>query len=193
MHENCEAVNLFSPLIWKFKYQFQWDQIEDRVRQLISSVEENSKLEKGDAISTVSLPENLQPHTWLEFRDFQLRLGLAIDDIKKEYQFVNKKSQVIQSWINLHRSGGETIQHTHNAVTFAVAAYLKCPPGSGNIVFVDPLEYHKSNFPIYPEESGFKELPVETNDVIIFPGWLKHYVKPNQSGQERFVFTLNIK
>lgn len=192
MHNYCEPINLFSPLVWKFRYDFKWEEVEDRIKHLFSLVELNSDLEKGDAISTVSLPAHLQPHTWLEFKDFQQRLGLAIDDIKKEYQFVEKKSKVENSWINRHGMGGTTIEHTHNKVTFAVAAYLKCPPCSGNIVFRDPLEYHKHNFPIYPEESCLKEVQVETNDVLIFPGWLKHHVKPNQSTEDRFVFTLNI-
>jgi len=36
-------------------------------------------------------------------------------------------------------------------------------------------------------------LPVETNDVLIFPGWLKHRVQPNNTNEERIVMTFNIK
>lgn len=193
MHENCEFIHLFSPLICKFTYDFDYQSINPRIIELFRLVQENSKLEAGDALSTVSLPERLQPHTWIEFKDFQTKLGLILDEVKKEYKFVDKRSVVKQSWINRHGNGGETLEHTHSATTFAVAAYLKCPPNSGNIVFRDPLEYHKHSFPIYPEESNFKEVLVKTNDVLIFPGWLKHHVKPNKSQEERLVLTLNIQ
>lgn len=191
-HNHCQPVDLFPSLVWKLQYEFEWSKFETRVENLFSLVERNSNLEKGDAVSTVSLPQHLQPHTWFELKEFQERLGLAIDDIKKEYQFVDKKSHVDQSWVNRHGLGGETLEHSHNKVTFAVAAYLRCPVNSGNIVFKDPLEYHKHNFPIYPEESAYREIQVKTNDVLIFPGWLKHYVKPNQSNKSRYVLTLNI-
>lgn len=192
MTNYCEPVNLFPPLVWKFRYEFNWQALESRIHDLFSLVDQNSSLEQGDAVSTVTLPEHLQPHMWLELKDFQERLGLAIDDIKKEYQFVDKKSRVIQSWINRHGLGGKTIEHSHNRVTFATAAYLKCPPHTGNIVFRDPLEYHNSLFPIYPEESSIKEIEVTTNDVLIFPGWLKHYVTENKTTEQRYVLTLNI-
>jgi len=67
------------------------------------------------------------------------------------------------------------------------------PAGSGNIEFLDPLEYHKSNFPVVPEVSFYKEVQVATNNVLIFPGWIKHRVQPNNTDQERVVITFNIK
>jgi ectoine hydroxylase-related dioxygenase (phytanoyl-CoA dioxygenase family) len=32
-----------------------------------------------------------------------------------------------------------------------------------------------------------------TGDVIIFPSWLKHFVRENKTDQERIVMTINIK
>jgi uncharacterized protein (TIGR02466 family) len=99
----------------------------------------------------------------------------------------------MQSWLNRHRRTGVTHEHSHTYSTFVVAAYIKLPPNTGYIEFKDPLEYHKHSYPIIPEESLYQSVPAETNDVLIFPGWIKHRVQPNLTDEERIVMTFNIK
>ncbi len=188
-----ESVNLFPSILWKFNYNFNWIKLEPKISKLFDLVEKNSDLEVGDAVSTVSLNQTLQPHTWPELEHFQIALGGFINQIREQNDFVHNHSEVTQSWCNRHRHGGETIEHCHNYSTFVVSCYVKCPPQSGNIVFRDPLEYHKSNYPVIPESYFLKELSVNTNDVVIFPGWLKHKVQPSQSFEDRYVITINIK
>ncbi len=187
------ALHLFQPYIWKFKYEFDLDSIKPKIDHLFDLVEKNSKLESGDALSTVSLDPSLQPHTWLELMDFQNWLGSRLETPKDEYQFFDRNSKVINSWVNRHRKGGLTLEHSHSYTNFVASCYIKCPPGSGNIEFLNPLEYHLNSFPLNPEEVLYKEVPVDTNDVIIFPGWLKHRVQPNNTDNERIVLTINIK
>lgn len=153
----------------------------------------NSELEADGGISTVAVDRYFQPHTWDELRDFHSWLGDRIAEIRRENNFVMTHSEVTQSWCNKHFRGGKTLEHTHSYTTFVAACYIKCPNGSGNIEFKDPLEYHKSGWPIIPELSLYREVPVQTNDVVIFPGWLKHRVQPSQSDEERVVMTFNIK
>jgi uncharacterized protein (TIGR02466 family) len=190
---NNGSLFLFPPYIWKFQYDFGYDKLKTKIDELFNLVEKNSKLEKGDAISTVSVDQSLQPHTWEELADFQNWLGLTFENIKDSYQFVERQSRVTQSWINRHGHGGVTEEHNHNFSTFVVSCYLNCPANSGNIEFKDPLEYHFTSWPIEPEEILYKELPVSTNDVVIFPGWLRHRVQPNLSHENRYVMTFNIK
>lgn len=192
LHLNNGGIFLFSPLIWKFNYKFNLDILYPKISDILNSVKENSLLEKGDALSTVSLNKN-QPHTWPELADFQYWLGEKINGIRKEYEFIENHSTVQHSWVNKHLKLGETLEHSHSHATFVVSCYISCPPGSGNIEFKDPLEYHKHNFPVIPETSFYREVSCETNDVIIFPGWLKHRTQPNQTNQERIVITFNIK
>ena len=190
---NNSGLFLFPPNIWKFKFEFDHQALEPKINDLFSIVNENSKLEYGDAISTVSVDSDLQPHTWQELAAFQNWLGGKIAEIRREYAFTYTHSEVIKSWVNKHLNGGSTIEHSHNFATFVVAAYIKLPPNSGFIEFKDPLEYHKSGWPIYPEESLYKAVPAETNDILIFPGWIRHRVQPNNTDQERIVMTFNIK
>jgi uncharacterized protein (TIGR02466 family) len=190
---NDGGVILFPPHIWKFNYQFELDTLTPKIDELFRLVENNSKLEYGDAISTATVDNNLQPHTWKELSDFQNWLGEKIAKIRRDHAFTYTYSEVTRSWFNKHYRDGITLEHNHNFTTFVVASYIKLPPDSGFIEFKDPLEYHKSAWPIYPEESLYKEIPAQENDVLIFPGWIKHRVQPNNTDNERIVMTFNIK
>lgn len=190
---NNGGIFLFPPLIWKFSYKFDYDLLYPKINELFEKIKINSSLEKGQAVSTVSLDQTIQPHTWVELKDFQFWLGEKIHSIRKEYNFSATHSEVTQSWVNRHLNTGETLEHTHHNSTFVASCYLKCPIGSGNIVFKDPLEYHKHAFPLLSEDSFYREVPCATNDVIIFPGWLRHHTQINQTNQERIVLTFNIK
>jgi uncharacterized protein (TIGR02466 family) len=186
-------LHVFPPLVWKYQYDFDWNVLKPKIDQLFELVDKNSQLEYGNALSTVSLPQTIQPHGWSELRDFQHWLGEKIDQIRIENKFTVNHSSVSQSWANKHGPNGVTLEHSHSYTTLVAACYLQCPPNSGNIEFKDPLEYHKSSWPIIPEESLYFEVPVQTNNVLIFPGWIKHRVQPNLSNQDRYVLTFNIK
>lgn len=187
------GLQLFPPLVYKFEYQFDQKTLLPKIRELFDLVKKNSDLEHGDALSTVSLEEKYQPHTWLELMEFQEWLGNKIATIRRDYEFFNTNSKVDQSWVNLHRKGGKTLTHAHTFTTFVVSSYLECPPNSGNIEFLDPLEYHKSQHPIIPEVVLWKQVECKTNDVLIFPGYLKHRTQENITDNERIVMTFNIK
>lgn len=191
--ENNGAIHCFQPLVWKFQYNFDLPKIQDKLDNLFAQVEANAVLERGAALSTVSVDQRMQPHTWMELEHFQIWLGGKIAEIRAAYDFNMNYSEVTQSWCNKHYRGGETLEHTHSFGTFVASCYLKCPPDSGNIEFKDPLEYHKHGWPVIPELSFYKEVPVQTNDIVIFPGWLKHRVQASRTDAERLVMTFNIR
>ena len=190
---NEGGVHLFPPYIWKYTYDFPLDTLQKSIDEVFDAVKHNSALEKGNALSTVANPEWQKPHTWEELGDFQEWLGNKLTGIKEELNFYNRHSEVIGSWFNRHYKSGYTEEHHHNYSTFVASCYLKCPPNSGNIVFRNPLEYQMCNFPIINETQTLSEVECKTGDVIIFPGWLKHLVTPNNTDQERIVMTINIK
>lgn len=187
------SIPLFQPVLWKYQYSFDWNLLESKINYLFSQITTNSLLEKNAAWSTVSCNNDMQPHHWPEFQHFIDWLDIIILGIAKDLNFQSADYKITNSWINLHKNLGETVEHNHNNSIFVVSAYLNCPPNSGNIVFKDPLEYHKSSWPIFPEQHLYQEVPVITNDVLVFPGYLKHYVQPNLSSEDRYVITFNIQ
>ncbi len=51
---NGENVDPFPKLIWKFKYNFPFEDIIERINYLSKETPKNSKLEAGSAFSTAS-------------------------------------------------------------------------------------------------------------------------------------------
>ena len=187
---NSISFNPFPNLIHKFNYNFDTDTLVNKVRESHYSAPESlSMLEQGDAYSSVG---QLQPHTWPETKDFQEWLEPVVDQVWDEYHFRKIKKYIGGSWYNVHLREGETLEHPHAHVDIVASCYVKAPAGTGNILFRDPLEYHRTNTPITPEREIWHEVPVTTGDVLLFPGWLKHKTQPNATDEERIVFTFNI-
>ncbi|UYA57529.1 2OG-Fe(II) oxygenase family protein [Synechococcus phage S-CREM1] len=192
-------LHLWSPLIWKFKYEFDLDKLKpliDTLRGHWSVSPESSLLEDGDAISTarVGVYDNyLEPHNSPLLEDYHNWLVQRIAYVWEMNQLLSTSSIITKSWINVHKRGGKTLEHVHNGSDMVVSAYLKCPEGSGNIEFRDPLEYHKLGLPFHPEHQLWREVQVEDNDVLIFPPWMNHRTQENNTDEERIVLTYNVK
>ena len=69
--------------------------------------------------------------------------------------------------------------------------FLKKNQFGSNISVRNPLEYHRFGTPQEPAEHIWKEIPVQTNDVLVFPGWLKHKTQPNNTNEDRIVLSVN--
>ena len=71
------------------------------------------------------------------------------------------------------------------------------PEGSGNLQILNPLHTFKYAEPVddgyeMPRQDHWIDIPVKTNDVIYFPGWLKHRTGANNSDSNRYVMTMNV-
>ena len=111
------------------------------------------------------------------------------------------KRAVMKSWINVHPQGAYTMEHNHHGVLMAVAAYLHVPKNGGNLLVKNPLTPYKAGEPIhrtyFSESEGrdgleWTSIPVETGDVLFFPGWLNHKTEKNSSKENRFVMSWNV-
>ena len=192
MLSNGVYINPWATLLFKTSYDLNYKNIKSTVQEYISERPNNtSLLEKGVAYSTVAHQSN-PPHLWPEFKDFCTKLLITLKRIYTEHRILDKENCLLQSWINTHGLGGETLEHSHNLVDFVVTCYLNLPDNGGFIEFRDPLEYHKANSYINPETDLWTAIPCKTNDILIFPGWLKHRVQPNNSEEERVVLTINV-
>lgn len=104
---------------------------------------------------------------------------------------------ILAAWANSHLENDYTGVHTHcgGAEQSHISAvfYFKKPKKSGNIEFIDPLEYIKQMTPIhhYSEHDVFKEVQAEQFDLILFPSWLKHRTQKNLSNEERIAISIN--
>lgn len=106
----------------------------------------------------------------------------------------------IQAWVMVCPTGGYVVPHDHADTShFSVAWYLDAgdadraaSPDSGRLVFQDPrrvpptiagLEIHPTTFTILPE----------TGMMVVFPGWLTHWVHPYRGERPRVCLSANVR
>jgi len=129
-----------------------------------------------------SLIEKIELNSNLLFNNYlKIKCKLSLDNI----------------WININRYKDFNIQHIHPFSKLSGAFYIKIPSNSGNLIFVNdyPIEnfisflnineYNQYNSPSWSFEP-------EENILYLFPSWLKHYVNPNLSEQERISISFNL-
>ena len=123
--------------------------------------------------------------------DLFVFLQPRLQEIWTHWGYSNKITKPVRSWVNVHKKTGKTMEHYHNQCPMVVSCYLKAPKKSGNFEYRDPLEYHRWGSPGEPQISLWREVEVETNDIIVFPGWVKHRTQVNQSDEDRVCLTIN--
>lgn len=101
---------------------------------------------------------------------------------------------VYQMWANSTPRGGWVENHLHGNMPFTAVLYVDASPEQGNIVLENPLDTVLMTQPIGPnvQYPMRHELTVNTGDLVIFPGYLKHSVKQNTTDRTRLIVAFNI-
>lgn len=189
---SVENLDPFRRLIYKTHVDIDIKKLTPRIDSLVQSVSEGSFLEKGNAISTVATQDH--PHRWHEMRDITNAVMNTANQMWHDWKLSPCEFWVENSWINIHNTGGETLEHAHGFTTIVATIYLHLPKDGGFIEFKDPLEYHWMGHPqLFPDTKNlWYEIPAITGDIIMFPGWLRHKTQVNYSTEDRAVCTMNI-
>jgi len=210
MSSTFEDVNPF-PYIFRSSYDFQFDNIKDKIVKHLKEADNYAKskgltsLEKGGGV-TSALITNVKPrvsedppHTWDEFNDFMTdwlpSMGANIWEMFDYDPLVPRA--VNGSWINVHGKGAYTDTHHHHGIALAMVCYLKVPENSGRLLIRNPMEIYTHAGPMKKEyidtELMWRPIEVSTNDVIFFPGYLEHKTEVNNTEDNRYIMSLNVK
>jgi len=107
------------------------------------------------------------------------------------------KIKIYNFWFNVNKSGDYNIPHFHTNSLLSGVLYLKCPEGSGRIIFENPI------FPLlesYINEIPRSQTPVSSyhftftpkkSSLLIFPSWVRHHVESGNFEGERISVSFN--
>ena len=212
------------PFIFKAKYDFKFEENRAKIEALMNTsnyIIDKHDLRTpelgGGTTSVVMLGTGTKeddgtlkpfepPHAWKEWEHFTtVWLPEQLENIWKAWRLEPAKKYISESWINEHPPGAWTEEHDHQNVTIAMGCYLNVPRDGGRLMIRNPLQTYKYSEPIHhtywdksPEtgdDMSWAYIPVATNDVIFFPGWLRHKTEVNHNGweQSRYIMSLNIR
>lgn len=101
---------------------------------------------------------------------------------------------ITQMWAIQTKTGGFTPAHNHNPFPVSGAFYVYAPEGSGDLYLENPLEPLLGKMPYdmsWGPTSFDESVNVHTGKLVLFPGWCKHYSKPNGTPKTRTVIAFN--
>jgi len=91
-----------------------------------------------------------------------------------------KKLNVLQAWANVNYKDNYNIIHNHGESSFAMVYYVDVPEGSGFLTIRDPRPGAIA-LSARGVDRAILDLNTKAGDLIIFPGYLDHFVKPSNS------------
>ena len=152
------------------------------------------ELEKNGGVSTYGNNKNL--HTLDIFKKLNA-VALYHANLYWKALDINDGLQpaIDECWSNRHVKGSYTDLHSHSLHPLVISFYLKAPQNSGGIVFSNPMEYGLTHMPFNGsiEEKINTSVYVESGDMLIFPGWLRHKTEVSYTDEERIVITFNLR
>ena len=128
------------------------------------------------------LLDQIQPHALNFFKEFNYNAELFL----------------INFWFNINRHKDMNKLHAHPRAHISGVFYIKTPEESGNIVFENPnwnidsiwVDENIAQRNPYNHQSYF--IKGAENLLIMFPGYLRHYVDSNKSKQDRISMSFNL-
>jgi uncharacterized protein (TIGR02466 family) len=195
------AIDIFPVKIYKTSYTGDIDSLRNSILPKLldcynKTTEFNQGSMRGDGLCSYNVMRDL--HKWPE-------LKLLVDFINEHaWQYwkdigynTNQRPGVYEMWSNIYKHNSFIEAHTHAPIHMTASFYLDMPSDGGNIAFEHPnttLLKHQP-YPLDDIRYGTvfeHEVEIKTGDLVLFPGWLVHKTKPNNSMQDRIIIGSNI-
>jgi hypothetical protein len=183
-------INPFRPLVWHGEFDFSKLNLMNKLEQAVG-ISGDPYLREPNFSTT---PAEIQPHTWPELRPYIDYINNIAEKIAESWELFPLQRFIASSHVNKIIKGKGLREHAHPGVDMVVTGYISAPVGGGNIEIRDPMEYQWQNLPINPQPYQiWKEIPVKTNSVLVFPGFVNHKTQPSITDEPRWAISLMIK
>jgi uncharacterized protein (TIGR02466 family) len=110
----------------------------------------------------------------------------------------SQRPKVFEMWTNVYKKDSFIDMHSHSPIQMTASFYLQQPADGGNLAFEHPMMQLMKHQPYehalirYHSEAWEHDVPVKTGDLVLFPGYLNHRTRPNQSDSDRIIIGANL-
>ena len=98
---------------------------------------------------------------------------------------IQRKFKIIEWWYNINGKDHWNMPHTHPRVDLAIVLYLT--ETDDLLHFINPFSYRKI------DNTSISSPKTKKGDILIFPGDLLHFVKPNKKDTDRISISMNLQ
>ena len=116
---------------------------------------------------------------------------------REEYNPLTKQPVLGNMWANINYPGGYNRPHLHPNSLFSGVYWIKTPANCGKFMIYEPRQGAQCTMPNRKEGKLPPELWREVHytpragTIVMFPAWLWHEVRPNQSNDTRISVSFN--
>jgi len=172
------------------------DYLDNHVDGLLQMFE-NSKKSSYETQSVVGGWRIENPHLRPECKVLNLYLQASFAEIPLVRKLASQNTKFsLNSWLNVHESGGFNRIHHHGASFLSGVVYLKVPPGSGNLRLKDPRPGRFFSQKFFDDSPSEMSLEPKKGMTVVFPGFLEHYVElssyDSASAEKRVSLAFNL-
>ena len=115
-----------------------------------------------------------------------------------QYLIPDLRPKIANMWLTIYPQGGYVPTHTHPGSVLSGVYYAKAEPNCGNLEFQDPswalkqsIQFSNEKTPDCLKLSNYVVQPT-SGLLVLFPSYLPHFTQPNQSGEDRIIYSFNI-
>ena len=186
-----EIIETFKTPIAKFYLQENLKLLIEFVNKLKKEKKSRQQSNEG-GFQSGDLDLNLK-----ELRSLSKNISVYANEFKKKFYY-KSNIKIINMWINVNQKNSYNLVHNHPFSSFSGVFYIQTPANCGNIDFRNDSKIEHfmpvENFTNYGHYNSLSwTLPVKENILYLFPAWLTHTVKSNQSNKERISVSFNIR
>ncbi|MBD1173096.1 hypothetical protein IDG88_00780 [Pelagibacterales bacterium SAG-MED03] len=195
---NSEILKLFPEPVFKYKLENFKDlnkQLLEYIYKLYNKDKEGvERSNKGGWHSknfTIKDSDSIQHKFAVEVQKY------ILDSFQKlGWKTKDQNIQIKEMWAIINKKDDFNVIHTHPNCYLSAAYYVKASKGCGRFQVENPNIAKRY---AYPEIAIQNELNVEVaginiseGDLLIFPSYLPHKVKKNESDEDRIVISFNV-
>ena len=187
--KDLQINNIFSSFVIEKELNLDHDRITDKCADA---------LETADDYKQKNIFHN--PKLITEFKEVFDQVNKIANETHKILQYKQDTKQIcIDAWINDYGSYNISMPHQHPTADLAIVYFPYAQEGCGNLQLLNPnskLQYviHDEMVASWNNYNSFTwDIVPKTGKVVVFPGYLIHYVKQNKLNKQRVSIAFNYR
>jgi uncharacterized protein (TIGR02466 family) len=156
-----------------------------------AAVHNNQHFQRDGNVCTYHVEADINRRYPEETKDLVAFTEAAARDYWKELDyFPGLDPFILEIWANKSPRGGYIASHLHLSLPFTAVYYVDASPEQGNLVFENPSDLLLSAQPVNYLAGKYQfehEVEVNSGDLLIFPGYMKHRSIPNRTDRPRLI------
>ena len=186
--------NLFPSPVYTVQGEFDLNSIEEEKKEIENIIKEGMRENYAGGENLFSIDRHILSRLHKLNKFIEEHINIYVKEI------INPKEKldfyILQSWLNVTKPNQRHHVHWHSNSIISGVFYVKCVE-KDKIYFHDPNQKSKEVISIAQKEytpwnSPSWFIPIETNELVIFPSWLDHSVDRNEKATtDRFSISFN--